>query len=352
MPHLPSYAIVLSAYNGTLFLAEQIESIRAQTAPDWRLYVRDDGSSDDTRRLLAQFAARDSRIVVVADDAGNLGAPASFGALLAYAHGRGERYVFPCDQDDVWLADKAARMLGVALEYEGCLGPHVPLLVHSDLCVVSTDLSVVHPSFFQFQRIDPRVDAELPRLALRNAVTGCATLVNRALLDCALPLPRVAMHDWWLAQCAALFGQIALVDQATILYRQHRTNVFGAKGLLGTLLQALLTPRTWWARGARHFLAALDQLWDLRRRAEGAAQQPSAARLRLLADLHNALASDTTTAVGRLRAVARADAMPSGIPARALILTWVLLLPWLRPRFGSSGPSRRPSTEVDMQPVV
>ncbi|MDQ3996970.1 MAG: glycosyltransferase family 2 protein [Gemmatimonadota bacterium] len=351
MAPLPSYAVVLSTYNGADFVAEQIESIRAQTAPDWRLYVRDDGSSDETCAVLANCAAREPRIVVVSDNPGNLGAPASFGRLLAHAHAWGERYVFLSDQDDVWLPDKAARMLGVALEYEGCLGAHVPLLVHSDLRVVASDLTVVHPSFFQFQRIDPRADTELPRLALRNAVTGCATLVNAALLECALPFPRVAMHDWWLAQCAALFGHIALVDLPTVLYRQHGANVFGAKGLLGTARQAVLTPRAWWARGARHFVAALEQLWDLRRRAEGATRQPPKARLRALIQLHDALGSDGTTALARVRAVLRADASPSGIPARALILMWILLLPWLRPRYAKAGRPLRLSGDVDVQPA-
>ena len=37
------------------------------------------------------------------------------------------------------------------------------------------------------------------------------------------------MHDWWLALIAACFGKIGFVRQATILYRQHRSNEVGAK---------------------------------------------------------------------------------------------------------------------------
>ena len=352
MASLPSYAIVLSTYNGAQFVTAQVESIRAQTATDWRLYIRDDGSTDETRDLIAGFAAADARIAVIDAAAGNLGAPASFGALLSHALNCGERYVFLSDQDDVWLPDKAARMLFVATEYESCLGPDVPLLVHSDLRVVSSDLDVIHPSYFQFQRINPQTDAQLPRLAIRNAVTGCATLVNRALLECALPFPRVAMHDWWLAQCAALFGQIALIEQATILYRQHRGNLLGARGLLGTILQAVLTPRRWWSRGARQFLLALDQLWDLRHRAEIARRRPPAARLRALTELHDVLSADRASALDRLRAVWRAGATPSSLSARALILTWIVLLPFIRPRFAVAKRGPRVSGDVGMQPVV
>jgi rhamnosyltransferase len=348
----PSYAIVLSTYNGAAFLTAQIESIRAQTIPNWRLYIRDDGSVDQTPTLIEQFAAEDARISLVADGTGNLGAPASFGSLLSYAMSRGENYVFLSDQDDVWLPDKAARMLGVAAEYESCLGSAVPLLVHSDLRVVSSELDVIHPSYFRFQRIDPQADVQLPRLALRNAVTGCATLVNRALLEYALPFPRIVMHDWWLAECAALFGQVALVEQPTVLYRQHRANALGARGLLGTILQALLTPRSWWGRGAQHFLLALDQLWDLRRRADAARTPGVAARLRPLAVLHDVLSSERASVVKRIRATWRTGAVPSSLSARALILTWILLLPLLRARFSTIAPSRRISGGVDMQPVV
>jgi rhamnosyltransferase len=330
MAPLPSYAIVLSTYNGGIYIAEQIESIRAQTERNWRLYVRDDGSSDDTRAQLARFAAGDPRIVVVSEGAGNFGAPASFGTLLSHAFARGEGYVFLSDQDDVWLPDKAALMLRVAVEHESRDGAHVPLLVHSDLRVVSTGLEVVHHSFFELQQLDPHEDTRPTRLLFRNAVTGCATLVNRALLQRALPFPRVAMHDWWLAQCAALFGQIAFVAEPTVLYRQHDANFFGARGALGTVLQAIRAPR----KGARYFLTALDHLWELRRRSAVATPPPPAALQYLLDDLHEALASDGSTALQRIRAVWRGGAHPSGFAAQLLLLARIALLPWLRARYG------------------
>jgi hypothetical protein len=336
MAPLPSYAIVLSTYNGGTYVAEQIESIRAQTARNWHLYVRDDGSADDTRAQLARIASGDPRIVVVSEGSGNLGAPTSFGTLLSHAFARGEAYVFLSDQDDVWLPDKAARMLRAAIEHESRDGAHVPLLVHSDLRVVSTDLEVTHPSYFELQQLDPHEDTRPPRLLFRNAVTGCATLVNRALLQRALPFPRVAMHDWWLAQCAALFGNIAFVPEPTVLYRQHGANLFGARGALGTMFQAIRSPR----KGARYFLSALDQLWELRRRSAAATPPAPAALQYLLDDLHEALASNGTTALQRIRAVWRGGARPSSLAAQILLLTRIALLPWLRARYGPPSPRR------------
>jgi rhamnosyltransferase len=336
MAPLPSYGIVLSTYNGAEFLAEQIESIRAQTAAEWRLYVRDDGSDDETPAVIANCAARDSRITVLSDHAGNLSAPSSFGVLLSHAFARDESFVFLSDQDDVWLPTKAERMLTVAVEQEGRMGAQVPLLVHSDLRVVSPTLDLVHPSYLALQQLDPHEDTRPTRLLFRNAVTGCASLVNRALLTRALPFPRVAMHDWWLAQCAAVFGRIVFVEEATVLYRQHDDNVLGARGLVGTALRSLAAPR----KGSRYFLAALDQISELHRRAAAAELPPPAALQYLLDDLHTSLTSDRTTAAQRLRTIWRAKAHPTSLAAQAQLVARIVFLPWLRALWGAPAPRR------------
>ncbi|MBT4915019.1 MAG: glycosyltransferase, partial [Gemmatimonadales bacterium] len=54
--------IVLAVHNGAAYLEEQVESIRAQTHEKWRLWIRDDGSTDDTAELVDRLAARDERV--------------------------------------------------------------------------------------------------------------------------------------------------------------------------------------------------------------------------------------------------------------------------------------------------
>ena len=62
-----------------------------------------------------------------------------------------------------------------------------------------------------------------------NQVTGCATLINRALLQLALPLPpEVVMHDWWLALLSGS-GARQYLSEALMLYRQHGRNQIGAR---------------------------------------------------------------------------------------------------------------------------
>ena len=50
--------ILLSTYNGEKYLYAQIVSIQKQTMQNWRLLVRDDGSTDNTIDILESFALR------------------------------------------------------------------------------------------------------------------------------------------------------------------------------------------------------------------------------------------------------------------------------------------------------
>lgn len=329
----PAFAVVLSAYDGAAHVEAQVESIRAQTLRDWRLYVRDDSSRDDTYTRLAACAARDPRIEVLAPDGRNLGPAASFGLLLQQAFDRGERYVFLSDQDDVWLPAKCERMLSQMRALEAETGADMPILVHTDLRVVDDALATIQESFTRFLRIDAAEEQRARRLLFGNSVTGCATLVNAALLRCALPMPEVAMHDWWLGLCAGAFGKLEFIDEPAVLYRQHGRNVVGARGLRARAATIMRTPRAWWLDSARRFLAGLRQVWVLRVRAQSRG-------LAMTRDVRDAIEvlwgglAERDTLWSRVRSVARSQAWPRSLPMRFLLLARIALLPMLRGQLG------------------
>jgi glycosyltransferase involved in cell wall biosynthesis len=325
------YAIVLSTRNGATWLPAQLDSISAQSAKNWRLYVRDDGSADGTADLLEAYAAREPRMSVL-PAGGSLGAAASFGKLLEHALAAGEDYVFLSDQDDVWVPDKCADMLAVIHSLEAKSARERPLLVHSDLSVVDEHLVVIHPSFVALQGIDVSEVARGRRLLFANSVTGCACLVNASLLRCAMPFPAVAMHDWWLAQCAAAFGDIAFLDKQTVLYRQHRRNLVGAAGVLTRAREVVRDPSGWWSASARRFLLGLHQLWVLRSRGRSRGIPVDPGVQEALDILHRALADGVGTMGARVTAGIRSNAMPRALWRRGLLLLRLGVLPRLRSR--------------------
>lgn len=221
--------ILLATYNGAQHLPAQLDSLLAQTFNDWRLMARDDGSTDATPAILADYQARfPDRISVVPGDGRNLGPCGNFAALMAAAD---SNYFMFCDQDDVWLPEKIERTLAAMRELEGSHGIGKPLLVHTDLTVTDERLHPVQQSLWRYQHTDPSLSALLNRVLVQNYATGCTMLFNRAARDLALPIPMAAMmHDWWLALVTAAFGRVGFVDEPLVLYRQHGVNEIGARG--------------------------------------------------------------------------------------------------------------------------
>ena len=98
---MPEVDILLAAYNGGKYIAEQIDSILAQTYQDFRLIIRDDASTDNTVMIIDEYAAKyPDKIWVVHDDAVCKSATKNFFQLLTYAEAD---YVMFSDQDDYWL---------------------------------------------------------------------------------------------------------------------------------------------------------------------------------------------------------------------------------------------------------
>lgn len=224
----PLVAVLLATFNGERYLAAQLDSLLAQTYDRFTIVVRDDGSRDGTLALLAVYAAQfPSRFQLLNDNRGNLGALRCFGELVSAVEA--DVYFF-CDQDDVWRPNKIELSLNRLLELEHAWGKTMPVLVHTDLEVVGTDLAPIASSYWRYNRLDPRWARRPTGVLVQNVVTGCTAAINKALRDAAIPFPTDAvMHDWWLALVAAAFGKVDHVCVATVAYRQHEQNTIGAR---------------------------------------------------------------------------------------------------------------------------
>ena len=213
--------ILMSTYNGETFLAEQIESIRRQTFTDWRLLIRDDGSTDETRSIIKAYTQKDERICFInEDETENYGVIQSFYHLVKYEEAD---YYFFSDQDDVWLEDKLETQLAAFAEVDNCQ----PVMVYMDLMVVDAKLNVLHKSMVRTQ--SHHANTKLYQEMTENTVTGGVSGINHSLAKLWTRTDRVIMHDWYLALLAAALGQLIYIDKPGELYRQHDNNVLGAR---------------------------------------------------------------------------------------------------------------------------
>lgn len=257
--------VLLACYNGDKYLDEQIASIVEQTHKDWLLLIRDDGSTDNTLRVIEKWAKLDNRISLLNDENGATGSSQqNFSLLMKYAmNHKGHIFCFS-DQDDVWVPEKIQVMLkhlNIAVEqnYQST----TPCLLHSDLEVVDKQLNLRHQSFVKLNKLLPKTELNPARLLTRNEVTGCTMMFNRALLRLAFPVPeKSVMHDWWLALVSAYCGKLTYVDERLVKYRQHDSNVIGAKSFYHGISPGNQI-KGGWSRGNDALLASIHQAGEL-----------------------------------------------------------------------------------------
>ncbi len=103
----PLVSVCLPVFNGEKFLPLAIQSVLNQTFPDFELIVVDDGSSDRTREIVAEFAGRDQRIRLHVNES-NLGLFANYNRCMEHSTGK---YIKPFAQDDLWSNSIIARMV-------------------------------------------------------------------------------------------------------------------------------------------------------------------------------------------------------------------------------------------------
>ena len=120
--------ILMATYNGSAHIENQILSLQQQKYKDWMLYIRDDGSSDNTVEIIKRLQSIDHRIHLVEDEIKGLGPGRNFLSIVKYSR---SDYTIYCDQDDIWLENKISEMV----KYSDECGVNIsnqPSIVYAD----------------------------------------------------------------------------------------------------------------------------------------------------------------------------------------------------------------------------
>ena len=94
---MPLISVIVPVYKVEPYLQRCVDSILGQTYADFELILVDDGSPDNCGAICDEYAAKDSRVVVIHQE--NKGLPAARNAGLNVACGE---YIASCDSDDYW----------------------------------------------------------------------------------------------------------------------------------------------------------------------------------------------------------------------------------------------------------
>jgi len=207
--------ILLSAHDGEDFLPAQLESLQAQTVADRiHLVIRDDGSADSTVSLLTSMDLAPLTVEVVQGE--NLGARDSFSALICAA-GPGYPTIMLCDQDDMWMPDKAE------IAAHALAGASLPTLYCGRSIITDANLTPVGVTD------DAPLGPSLHAALFQNIAPGHTMAFNPALADLYRRTinPHAIMHDWWLYLLAAGVGTVIVDPVPHAYYRLHSSNEVG-----------------------------------------------------------------------------------------------------------------------------
>ena len=209
-------SVCMATYNGALFIKEQLDSILCQIGEDDEVIISDDGSTDDTLKIIESL--QDKRIRIINHKhKKNPEYPQSIVACVTYnfenalKNCKGD-VIFLSDQDDVWYPDK------VKICIDALSGSD---LVLSNFSIIDQKGTVVTERYMENCPFSKNNIFNI----IKPPFLGCCMAFNRSVLKRALPIPdKVCIHDLWIGLIANKMGGVSYIDKPLIYHRFHSNN--------------------------------------------------------------------------------------------------------------------------------
>lgn len=205
-------AILLSTYNGEKYLREQIDSILNQTYTNFELIVRDDGSKDNTVKIIKEYIEKSDKEITLIEGK-NLGFIKSFFDLLK--RGDADYYAY-ADQDDIWFPNK----IELAVKSLDALDQSKPNMAFSNVDYYDTEMNFIGNG-----------DSKNKKPSFLNSLYECINqgmtmVINKTAREYIINnIPeKCFFHDWWTYMICAGFGNVVQDDVVTVKYRRAKTN--------------------------------------------------------------------------------------------------------------------------------
>lgn len=214
---MKTVAVLMSSYNGQEYIGTQIDSILAQEGVNVDLIIRDDGSTDETRKILRGYENRYDNIQVI--EGKQFGIGRSFMSLL-YGNYEADYYAFS-DQDDIWHKNKLRSAVDI-LEREKETSKYL-LYVGNQNCVSKEGV------FLQKRFPDNYPESNICQSVFANYYAGCTMVMNTELKELLSSPDRrppmdffdLRIHDAWVACVSHAAGKVIYDCNAYMDFRRH-----------------------------------------------------------------------------------------------------------------------------------
>lgn len=201
-------SVCIATYNGQEYISEQISSILAQLSDNDELVISDDGSTDETLKIIESFS--DSRIRIIRNEKYEHGFIGNFENALSVSRGD---VIFLADQDDIWKPQKVERCIAALQTAD--------LVVH-DADIVNGDGERKGYTYYSTLHRKTGFWANM----FKTRFLGCCMAFNRNVIDSCMPFPKgITGHDYWIGMYCLMKFKVAFIDDVLICYRRHGNNV-------------------------------------------------------------------------------------------------------------------------------
>jgi rhamnosyltransferase len=251
-PSLPRCAVLLAAYNGTTWIAEQVQSICGQQAVAVTVFISVDRSDVNTYELCRTLAAANPAIQLLSFGEVYGSGAQNFFRLLRDVDFSGFDAVALADQDDIWFPHKLAR---ACTQLAAGFGAY------------SSNVIAQWPSGQQ-RLIDKAQPARQWDYLFEAAGPGCTYVLKpalanqiKAVLQKQPDTRQIILHDWLIYALARSHGYRWFIDKEPgMIYRQHAHNHLGVNNgwaALGARLHTFMSGK--WLTQARLIAHLCDQ---------------------------------------------------------------------------------------------
>lgn len=213
----PLVTALINTYNYGRYLPFAINSVLVQTYENIEIIVVDDGSTDHTRDILAQYGDKISAVRTENGGQGhafNVGIPKARGELLMLL-----------DADDVWLPNKVERMVELAARH-----PNAAMLYHQFTNMDRNGREIGPPQPATLMNGDYRAKYLRSGGSWWSPITSVLVL-RPAHIKQLLPMPTYAHRegaDTLITDFCAVTGEIATLPASLTLRRLHGSNLYAS----------------------------------------------------------------------------------------------------------------------------
>jgi len=206
-------SVITPVYNSEKYIADTIESVLAQTYPDWELIIVDDCSTDNSKDIIREFAKNENRIHLIEFEE-NAGTGKARDVALKNAKGR---FVAFLDSDDMWLPEK--------------LEKQIRFMTENNYPISFTSYKLIDENGKDLERVIQVVNSVNLHQYLKNTIIGYSSSMIDLKQTGSFQIADIRIRvdtQVWISLLKKGFIAYGL-DEVLMIYRVHKNSISSNK---------------------------------------------------------------------------------------------------------------------------